>query len=121
MKFLIPFLILQIAAEVAGPLSECNKIVLVSNNGEIGAGKLTNEVMDVITKINSNVTSLINSTTTAAINAAATTSTSTTVGIEIISMIYDNRIQLFFSRNFINLEVFSIKNLKHRGKFFFIK
>ena len=43
----------QVAAEVAGSLSQCNKVVMVSQGeGEIGASKLTNEVMDIVSKIN---------------------------------------------------------------------
>lgn len=43
----------QVAAEVAGSLSHCNKVVMVSQgDGEIGASKLTNEIMDIVSKIN---------------------------------------------------------------------
>jgi len=43
----------KIAAEVAAPLAAgCQKITMVSSgNGEIGAARLTGEVMDIITKV----------------------------------------------------------------------
>ena len=53
--------LLQIAAEIADPLSKVNKIVMVSNSGEVGAAKMTGEVMDIITKIQGTVSSIANS------------------------------------------------------------
>ena len=42
----------QIAAEVAAPLSQTKKITMVSNgDGEIGAGRLTGEVLDIMTRV----------------------------------------------------------------------
>lgn len=42
----------KIAAEISAPLSQCNKVTMVSTgNGEIGAAKLTGEVMDVMQKL----------------------------------------------------------------------
>ncbi|KAH6944351.1 hypothetical protein HPB50_002733 [Hyalomma asiaticum] len=47
---------LQVAAEVAAPISQCKRIVMVSSGkGEVGAGKLTGEVIDIITKTTSMV------------------------------------------------------------------
>lgn len=51
--------ILQIAAEVAAPLSSCDKIVMVSNgDGDVGAGKITNEILDIVAKLPKAVESL---------------------------------------------------------------
>lgn len=42
----------QIAAEVAAPLSQAKKITMVSSGqGEIGAAKLTGEVLQIVTKV----------------------------------------------------------------------
>ncbi|XP_074641764.1 flotillin-1-like isoform X2 [Tubulanus polymorphus] len=42
----------KMAAEVAAPLSACNKITMVSSgNSDVGAAKLTGEVMEVIEKM----------------------------------------------------------------------
>ncbi len=50
---------MKIAAEVAAPLAQCNKVVMVSNgSGEVGAGKLTGEVLDIITKVHMTVAQL---------------------------------------------------------------
>jgi len=39
----------KIAAEVAGPISETNKITMVSTgDGPIGASRVTNEVLDIM-------------------------------------------------------------------------
>ncbi|CAG2169425.1 unnamed protein product [Oppiella nova] len=52
----------KIAAEVAAPLAQCNKVVMVSNgDGEVGAGKLTGEVLDIITKVHMAVSQLTGS------------------------------------------------------------
>lgn len=49
----------QVAAEVAAPLAQCNKVVMVSSGpGDVGAGKLTGEVLDIITKVHQTVTQL---------------------------------------------------------------
>ena len=43
---------IQVAAEVAAPLSQTKKITMVSNgDGEIGAGRLTGEVLDIMTRV----------------------------------------------------------------------
>ena len=43
----------QIAAEVGGALSQCNRVVMVSHgDGKIGAAKLTGEVIEIMNKIN---------------------------------------------------------------------
>ena len=42
----------QMAAEVAAPLSQTKKVTMVSvGKGEIGAAKLTNEVLEVMERI----------------------------------------------------------------------
>ena len=42
----------QVAAEVAAPLSQTKKVVMVSSGkGEVGAAKLTSEVLDVVEKL----------------------------------------------------------------------
>merc|ERR1712062_908339 len=42
----------KVAAEVAAPLSQTKKITMVSNgDGEIGAGRLTGEVLDIMVKV----------------------------------------------------------------------
>ena len=49
----------KIAAEVAAPLSGCNKIVMVSNGeGDVGAGKITSEILDIVAKLPKAVESL---------------------------------------------------------------
>ncbi|KAI7684873.1 hypothetical protein SSS_07806 [Sarcoptes scabiei] len=74
----------RVAAEIAGPLSECNKIVMVSNSGEIGASKMTTEVLDIINRIHSGITTMISSSTSSMTTLTGTTvaasSSSTTVG-----------------------------------------
>ena len=46
------FLSFQIAAEVAAPLSQAKKISMVSDGaGEIGAAKLTGEVLQIMTSV----------------------------------------------------------------------
>ena len=46
------FLGKQVAAEVAAPLSQAKKVTMVtSGNSEVGASKLTNEVMDIMVKV----------------------------------------------------------------------
>ncbi|OTF74993.1 flotillin-1-like protein [Euroglyphus maynei] len=74
----------RVAAEIAGPLAECNRIVMVSNSGEIGAGKITCEVLEIITKIHSSIATMIqsSSTTAAAVVQQSSASTASTVGIE---------------------------------------
>ena len=47
------------AAEVAAPLSQTRKITMVSSgDGEIGAAKLTGEVLEIMAKVPSLVKSL---------------------------------------------------------------
>ena len=42
----------QVAAEVAAPLSQTKKITMVaSGEGEVGAGRLTGEVLDIMTRV----------------------------------------------------------------------
>lgn len=42
----------QVAAEVAAPLSQAKKITMVSSgSGEIGAAKLTAEVLSIVNKV----------------------------------------------------------------------
>jgi len=41
----------QIAAEVAAPLSQTKKITMVSTGGEIGAAKLTTEVLETVLRM----------------------------------------------------------------------
>ncbi|XP_023233958.1 flotillin-1-like isoform X2 [Centruroides sculpturatus] len=42
----------KVAAEIAAPLTQCKKVVMVSSGkGDIGASKLTGEVMDIMTKV----------------------------------------------------------------------
>jgi flotillin len=49
----------KVAAEVAAPLAQCNRVVMVSQgDGQIGAGKLTGEVLDIITKVHLTVAQL---------------------------------------------------------------
>jgi hypothetical protein len=49
----------QIAAEIAAPISQCNKITMVSNGkGEIGASKLTGEILDIVARLPKAVESL---------------------------------------------------------------
>lgn len=65
---------------------------MVSNSGEIGAGKITGEVLEIITKIHSSIATMIQSSSATAAASAATSGTvvhqqqsssaSTAVGIE---------------------------------------
>ncbi|UYV70586.1 FLOT1 [Cordylochernes scorpioides] len=49
----------KVAAEVAAPLSQCNKVVMVAGaKGDIGASRLTNEVLDIMATIPSVVSKL---------------------------------------------------------------
>ncbi|EDO47182.1 predicted protein [Nematostella vectensis] len=42
----------KIAAEIAAPLSQVNKITMVSNGkGEVGASKVTGEILDIVAKL----------------------------------------------------------------------
>lgn len=44
--------IFQVAAEVAAPLSQAKKITMVSSGqGEIGAAKLTGEVLSIVSRV----------------------------------------------------------------------
>merc|ERR1711978_620062 len=39
----------QVAAEISGPISQANKITMVATgDGQIGAGKMTGEVLDIM-------------------------------------------------------------------------
>lgn len=45
-------LVLQMAEEISKPLSEANKVTMVSSGGsEVGAAKLTGEVLDIMTRL----------------------------------------------------------------------
>jgi flotillin len=49
----------QVAAEVAAPLSQAKKITMVSSGqGDIGAAKLTGEVLSIVSKVPEVVKSL---------------------------------------------------------------
>jgi len=51
-EILICQIFLQVAAEVAAPLSQAKKITMVSSgNGDIGAAKLTGEVLAIVNKV----------------------------------------------------------------------
>ena len=42
----------KVAAEIAAPLTRAKKITMVSSgNGEIGASKLTGEILDIVDRI----------------------------------------------------------------------
>ena len=42
----------RVAAEIAAPLAQCNKITMISQGeGELGANKLTNEILEIIHKV----------------------------------------------------------------------
>jgi len=42
----------KVAAEVAAPLSACNKVTMVSSgNGAVGASKITGELLDIVVKL----------------------------------------------------------------------
>ena len=50
---------LQIAAEVAAPLSQCKKIVMVSNGKcDVGANKITTEILDIVANLPKSVEAL---------------------------------------------------------------
>ena len=43
---------MQIAAEISAPLSQAKKVTMVSSGkGDVGAAKLTGEVLDVVEKM----------------------------------------------------------------------
>ena len=49
----------KVASEVAAPLSSANKITMISDNAsELGASKLTQEVLDIMTMIPNTVTKM---------------------------------------------------------------
>ena len=49
----------QVAAEVAAPFAQTNKIVMIAGeNGEIGASKITGEVMDIVAKLPKSIEAL---------------------------------------------------------------
>lgn len=49
----------QIAAEVAAPLSQCKKIVMVSNGKcDIGANKVTGEILEIVANLPKSVEAL---------------------------------------------------------------
>ena len=39
------------ASEISNPISQTRKITMVSSNGEVGASKLTGEVLDIMNKM----------------------------------------------------------------------
>ena len=46
------FIVSKVAAEVAAPLSQAKKITMISSGqGEIGAAKLTGEVLHIVNKV----------------------------------------------------------------------
>jgi flotillin len=50
---------------VAAPLAQCNKVVMVSHgSGDVGAGKLTGEVLDIIAKVHMTVAQMTGTTLT---------------------------------------------------------
>lgn len=52
LHYLMTFALNQIAAEVAAPLSQAKKITMVSTGGgEIGAAKLTDEILAIVNKV----------------------------------------------------------------------
>ena len=56
---IIVFVDSQIAAEVAAPLSQCKKIVMVSNGKcEIGASKITGEILEIVANLPKSVEAL---------------------------------------------------------------
>ena len=53
------FFLYQIAAEVAAPLSQAKKITMISSGkGDVGAAKLTSEVLEIVEKMPGVVQSL---------------------------------------------------------------
>ncbi|XP_065829236.1 flotillin-1-like [Oscarella lobularis] len=49
----------KVAAEVAAPFAQTNKIVMIAGeNGEIGASKITGEVMDIVAKLPKSIEAL---------------------------------------------------------------
>ena len=49
----------KVAAEVSAPLSKAKKITMISdNNSDLGASKLTQEVLDIMNKIPETVTKM---------------------------------------------------------------
>ena len=49
----------QIAAEVAAPLSQCKKIVMVSNGKcDLGASKITGEILEIVANLPKSVEAL---------------------------------------------------------------
>jgi len=52
-------LLFQIAAEVAAPLAQCKKIVMVSNGkGDLGASKITGEILGIVANLPKSVEAL---------------------------------------------------------------
>lgn len=46
------FILHQMAEEISKPLCEANKVTMVSSgNGEVGAAKLSGEVLDIMTRL----------------------------------------------------------------------
>lgn len=41
----------RLTAEIAGPISECNKITSISQDGNVGFSKITSEIMEVVEQI----------------------------------------------------------------------
>lgn len=49
----------QIAAEVAAPIAQCKKIVMVSNGKcEVGASKITSEILEIVANLPKSVEAL---------------------------------------------------------------
>ena len=44
--------LVKVAAEVAAPLSSCDKVTMVSSgNGAVGASKITGELLDIVVRL----------------------------------------------------------------------
>ena len=55
----VMILLFQIAAEVAAPLAQCKKIVMVSNGKcDLGASKITGEILDIVANLPKSVEAL---------------------------------------------------------------
>lgn len=48
----------QVAAEIAEPIAKTRKITMVSSNGDMGAAKLTGEVLSIMTQMPEMIKSL---------------------------------------------------------------
>eukprot|EP00127_Corallochytrium_limacisporum_P005688 Clim_evm67s210 gene=Clim_evmTU67s210 len=71
----------KVAAEIAAPLCEANKITMVSSGGgDIGASKLTGEIMDIMTKLPESLNSMIGIDLSEKMRATASQKASATSG-----------------------------------------